>query len=332
MLYDLHFANLYLLYILVPAFFCVFIYKWYWWKPITYQFTLVSYATKLGGVSYNYQKTIINALYICFLLNLGFLVLKPQLEDQRSKLPVEGIDIMLALDLSGSMNLFDDLVDRRSRIQVAKEEAIKFVKKRDDDSVGLVVFGRNAISRIPLTLDKKILTEVIGDLDLGNTVDPQGTVIYKALTMALNRIKESTSKSKIIILLTDGISSAGLDIHPHVPVDIAKKLGVKIYTVGIGDERGGYEQTMWGLQRSGSQIDSAALKSIAQQTGGKFFRAKNQKEMNTIYSTIDKLEKTKKETDMYSIYHDYYRPFLWLALCLILIVTVFKVAIWRVVS
>ncbi|HJM68895.1 MAG TPA: VWA domain-containing protein [Candidatus Babeliales bacterium] len=298
---------------------------------MTYQYTLVGLIKQMGIRGSAIPSRTFFVLRFALLLVLSFLMLKPQAVDKRSKVPVDGIDIMLALDLSGSMQALDDLKERKTRVSIAKEEAVRFIKERDDDSIGLVVFGQNALSRAPLTLDKKILIEIINELDLGNTVDPNGTVVTKALATALNRLKDSAAKSKIIILLTDGVPSHH-DIQPHTAIDIAKKLNVKIYTIGIGGKHGGYlHNPMAGYQLAYPPLNTALLEQIAYETGGKFFRAKNQKDMRSVYEVINRLEKTKREANLYTQYKDTFVTGLWIALLLITLYSLLSSFVWRVI-
>ncbi|OGB97549.1 hypothetical protein A3F06_03390 [candidate division TM6 bacterium RIFCSPHIGHO2_12_FULL_36_22] len=331
MVFDIHFAQLNWLYFIIPTLVGALIYRLWLYKPVTYQYTLVGLMKQMGIRGSALPSRAFFMLRFALLIILSFLMLKPQVVDKRSKLPVEGIDIMLALDLSGSMQALDDLKELKSRVAIAKEEAIRFIKERDDDSIGLVVFGQNALSRAPLTLDKKILIEIIKELDLGNTVDPNGTVIAKALATSLNRLKDSAAKSKIIILLTDGVPSHH-DMQPHTAIDIAKKLNIKIYTIGIGGKQGGYlYNSMVGYQLAYSPLNTVLLEQIAYETGGKFFRAKNQKEMRTIYEVINKLEKTKRDANLYTQYKDTFMIGLWIALLFIILYSLLSSFIWRVI-
>lgn len=251
------------------------------------------------------------------LIVLVLLCAKPQLVDTRSSIIVEGIDIMLVMDVSGSMGYIDYEDDRRSRIEIAKDEAIRFIQKRTHDAIGLVIFGNEAVSRAPLTLDKPLLTSFVKTLDLG-IINPDGTLLATALVTAANRLKHSKAASKVMILLTDGEPSEG-DYDPQVALEIAKKLGIKIYTIGIGsDEERFMQHPFYGIVRA-PKINSALLTRLAQETGGRFFIARNAKDMRTIYDTIDQLEKTKQETPIFSKYYDVFVPVIWLLIGLLLI-------------
>ncbi len=252
-------------------------------------------------------------------ITLGGLLLltaRPQLVDRHSKVNVEGIDIMMVLDVSGSMQLFDDINDPRTRIDVAKEEAINFIKKRDNDPIGIVLFGNQALSRCPLTLDKNMLVQLIDETSLG-LIDPDGTMLSRGLVMALNRLKKSTAASKIIIMLTDGEPTPG-DLDPNIAIQLAQKYHVKMYTIGIGNEDGAYfRHPIFGVQMVPSGLNKNLLYALAEKTGGKFFEARKPADLATIYATIDALEKTQYETDVYHNYYDIFMPFLWILVGLV---------------
>jgi Ca-activated chloride channel homolog len=244
----------------------------------------------------------------------------------QSKIHAEGIDIMMVLDASGSMQCFDDVHDQRMRFEVAKKEAIRFIDKRENDPIGLVIFGKDALSRCPLTLDKTIVKTIINELNLGD-INPDGTVLSIAMSMAAKRLKDSKAKSKIMIVLTDGEPTPGIDIEPQIAVDLAKKLGIKIYTIGIGDEHGGlWKDPLFGVRSMGFKLNTKLLHAIAVQTGGKFFLAKKPDELKHIYDIIDSLEKTDYEMPIFTHYTDLVLPMLFIILaflCMELMATSF---------
>jgi Ca-activated chloride channel family protein len=257
---------------------------------------------------------------------LAFLIAKPQLVDNRSNIIVDGIDIMLVLDVSGSMQFQDYADDQRSRLQVAKDEALRFVNKRTNDAIGLVIFGKDALSRVPLTLDKKIINTLISTLEIG-IIDPDGTVLSTAIVTAANRLKNSQAKSKVMILLTDGAPSEN-DTDPNLAIELAQKMGIKIYTVGIGsDEEQFIMHPLYGLIPK-PKINKTLLTKIAQETGGKFFLARNSKDMRAIYDTIDSLEKTTHETSLFNKYYDIFIPFVWTIIILLLAELLLSTTIW----
>lgn len=284
------------------------LYRWRFFKISFYTYPLTQVLLLQGyGAKLPYRK-ILNGLRFIVLLGLVFLIARPQLVDQQSKVQVEGVDIMLALDVSGSMQLFDSLQDQRRRIDVAKKEAIAFMKKRHDDPIGLVLFGNEAVSRCPLTLDKKMLEAIIDEVELG-MINAEGTMLIRGVIMALNRMRKSEARSKVIILLTDGEPTPG-DLDPMVALELAKKYGVKIYTIGIGGDQGGYyEHPLFGVQQARVPLNKRLLQGLAQETGGKFFQAKDPADLATIYDTINTLEKTSYETNIYQRYYDIFKPY-----------------------
>lgn len=296
-------------------------------KGLRYRYSLV---TQLANdrVSRSWGRTMLHLLRMMALFSLLIVLARPVLVDSNSKVQVEGIDIMMVLDVSNSMMLFDDLRDRRPRIAVAKEEAIKFVEKRTNDQVGLVIFGRDAVSRCPLTFDKKIVTDIIGKLELG-VINADGTVLAQSIVTAANRLKASKAKSKIMILLTDGEPTPELDVDPRGAVEIAQQLGIKIYTIGIGGEHGGLlEDPLFGVRSMGFQLNTKLLKAISQATGGVFFEAKRPDDLEKIYATIDQLEKTEYETTHYQNYYDIFIPFLVAALVVLIIELLAATFVW----
>lgn len=270
---------------------------------------------------------------IMFLTRLGSLVAlcfalaRFQTPDERSKIPVQGVDIMLVLDTSQSMMIFDDPKDRRTRLDVARDEALRFIDKRENDPIGLVIFSGVAVSRCPLTLDKGILKEILHETTTA-TITAPGTVLSRAILTAANRLKKSTAKNKIMIVLTDG-EPTGNDTRPELSIDLAKKLGIKIYTVGIGSEQGGwFDDPMYGMVRVQSVFNVPLLEKFADETSGQFFHARNPADMVAIYDTIDRLERTEYETPIYARYAEHFIFFLWLALLLLVAQIFLASVVW----
>ncbi len=239
------------------------------------------------------------------LLLLCLLVSRLQKIDPKSKVKVEGIDIMLVLDVSQSMELSDDLHDFVTRIAIAKKEAINFIDHRINDPIGLVLFGRYALSRCPLTLDKDLLRQMISKIEIGE-IDPSGTSLAIGMMNAINRLKKSTAKSRIMIVLTDGQPTPG-DLDPNIVIEVAQKLDIKIYTIGIGSKDGGFfHHPVFGPIKQGEVFDHKLLSAIAKATGGQFFEAKNAQEMKQIYNKIDQLEKTTTEATIFTKKIEYF--------------------------
>ena len=324
--YGIHFANIFYLYTSVALFLIGVGVKRFFCSGAFYKYPLTSCAIHSKKTIAPTHKKVFTILRYAVLLLLAFLIGKPQCVDHRSSVKIDGIDIMLVLDVSGSMQFQDYDNDDRSRLDVAKEEALRFAHKRINDAIGIVIFGKDALSRVPLTLDKKIITKIIDDLHIG-IIDPDGTVLATAIITAANRLKNSTAKSKVMILLTDGEPSQN-DTDPLIAIELAQKMGIKIYTVGIGtDEEQFLMHPLYGMIPK-PKINKTLLATIANKTGGKFFLAHNAKDMRIIYDTIDALEKTSHETTMFHKYYDIFIPFVWCILLLLVIELILSSTIW----
>lgn len=294
-----------------------------WWRFTRYRGVVYRYplayelaAHGKGASVKKYAASILRALALFCLLLLAARI---QLPHAQSPVAVQGIDIVMALDVSGSMNAVDDLKDGRSRLEVAKDEAINFVKKRHHDQIGLVLFARDCLSRCPLTLDKKILTSLLDEVEIG-IIDQNGTFLSTGIAVAVNRLKNSRAQSKIIIALTDGAPSEG-DLAPEAAIELAKKFGIKIYTIGIGADEPMY--IGFGMA---PPLNKRLLQSIAQATGGKFFEAKKPQDMQHIYQEINRLEKTAIDAEIFTRYREYFMPIAlaaFLALCAELMLATF---------
>lgn len=298
-------------------------------KPVTYNYALATYLKKNKLTASSLIPLFFLTLRVTILGLLVFLIGKPQVPDRRTQTHVEGIDIIIVLDASGSMVCFDDANDRKSRMQVAKEEALRFIERRENDAIGLVTFANGALTACPLTHDKAVLKEIIDGINIGSMVDDRATLLSYGILTALNRLKNSTSVSKVIILLTDGQPSMH-DAPIHVPLAIAQKLGVKIYTIGVGNEHGGFYPGPHGMiVAQGAQLNEQLLKHIAQQTHGVFYHAQNAAQMRDIYQTIDQLEKQKLPINMYQRYYDIFEPFLWIIILLVSIEITLSTFVWK---
>lgn len=295
-------------------------------KSLLYRYSLATAVRKNSFILPHPHKKIMYGLRFLTLCLLSIIIGKPQLVDSRSKVPVQGIDIVLVLDVSGSMQFQDYEDDQRSRFDVAKAEAVRFIEKRDRDALGLVLFGKDTVSRCPITSDKLLLREVVQDLKLG-VIDSDGTMLITGIVTAANRLKSSASKSKVMIVLTDGEPSEG-DMDPSVGIDVAKKLGIKIYTVGIGSEKERVVMhPLYGLMAY-PKVNKELLTKIAHQTGGHYFMAASAGDMRRIYDTIDKLETTDHEVPIFSIYYDLVIPFVLVIAVLLFIELFFSTFVW----
>ena len=325
----LRLAYLNLLYVLFPVFLLALLYRLFIYKYPVYTFPAISFLKNSGFIKNTSHRKILFFMRGIALIGLTLLIARPQWVDESSKLNVEGIDIVLAIDASDSMQLIDDLSDRLPRIEVAKREAIRFIEKRTSDPIGLVLFGKEALSRCPLTLDKSILKELVGQIKLGE-IDPSGTWLGTGLATAVNRLRNSKAKSKVIILLTDGEPTPPEKIEPDAAIEMAKQFNIKIYTIGIGNEKGGYfYHPMFGLQQTRYTLNTKLLEAIASKTGGQFFKASNAKEMRMIYDKIDSLEKTKIESEIFHNYYEAFLTFIWIILALLGLEFLLRFFIWR---
>lgn len=313
------------LYILFPLVFAIVLLRWRLRRPIIFRYSLASVLYSSNVMHSHLSRTIFFLLRFISLMLLAFLIAKPQLVDERSKVKVEGIDIVLVLDVSGSMQLSDFEDDNRSRVEVAKDEAVRFIKKRQNDAIGLVIFAQDALSRAPLTMDKLLLKEIVQDLKIG-IINPDGTKLATAIVTAVNRLKNSKAKSKVMILLTDGEPSED-DLDSSVAIEVAKKFGIKIYTVGIGskEDRVGYD--IFGRMLR-VRVNKELLQTIARETGGQFFMASDARDMRSIYNTIDKLETTKMEVPIFSKYYDIFMPFIFVLIGLLLFELILSIFVW----
>ena len=243
---------------------------------------------------------------------------RPQDIEEQSRTNAEGIDIMLSIDISGSMLARDFKPDR---ITAAKEVAGEFIADRYGDRIGLAVFAGESFTQSPLTTDKSTLQTMLARIRSGVVED--GTAIGNGLATAINRLRESDAKSKVVILLTDGVNNRG-EIAPLMAADIAADMGIKVYTIGVGTRgKAPYPAIdMFGnmtFQMADVEIDEETLEEIALRTGGKYFRATDKAKLKAIYDEINQLEKSKVEVTDLTIYHEQYLPLVLLAIVLLLV-------------
>ncbi len=243
-------------------------------------------------------------LYTAALLFMVVALARPVRVDRTVLPPTEGIDIMLIMDVSASMQKQDFYP---SRFVAAQQTAARFISKRFNDRIGLVAFAKQAMLQAPLTLDHDALQEYLSTLFLG-ILDPNFTAIGDALGVAANHLKDSKAKSKIIILLTDGDSNAGT-ISPQLAAKAAAAYGIRVYTIGTASAPG---ESIYSSTED--EINEGLMMEIADATGGKFYRAKNEAELTKIYDTINELEKTQFSPSSTVNRSDFYHPFLLLAL------------------
>lgn len=244
---------------------------------------------------------------------------RPRSGTEYQEVTSEGIDIMIALDVSSSMQAED--FKPNNRLYVAKEEIKHFIEKRINDRIGLVVFARHSYTQCPLTTDYGVLLSFVDQVDFGIIDD--GTAIGMALANSVNRLRESESESKIIVLLTDGDNNAG-EIDPVTAANLAAAFDIKIYTIGAGKSGRAmypYQDPVFGKRYvyQPTKIDEATLKSIAKRTGGKFFRAQSGEELQEIYTLIDEMEKTEIEVAAHIQYLELFHYFAYTGLLLLML-------------
>lgn len=241
---------------------------------------------------------------------------RPQSSSKSQSVTTEGIDIVLALDISPSM-LAEDL--KPNRIEAAKKVALEFIENRPDDRIGLVVFSGESFTQCPMTSDHSVLKNLLGNLESGMLSD--GTALGEGLATAVNRLRKSKAKSKVVILLTDGVNNRGA-ISPETAGEIARAFNVRMYTIGAGSMgTAPYPfRTPFGIQYQNVevQIDEGVLKSIASETGGKYFRATSTSKLRDVYTDIDKLEKTRIDVTEYRKRSEEFYPYALAALLLLL--------------
>jgi len=275
---------------------------WYVWKQKGMQASLQISSLKGFSNAPVSKKVYLRHLLFAFrVLSIIFLIAvlaRPQSSNSFRDEKVEGIDIMMALDISGSM-MAEDF--KPNRLEAAKEVASEFIKGRTNDKIGLVIYAAESFTQCPLTTDHKVLQNLFRDIQLGLLDD--GTAIGMGLATAVQRIKDSDATSKVIILLTDGMNNRG-EIAPMTAAEIAKTFGVRVYTIGVGTiGMAPYPmQTVFGKQYQDVEvkIDEELLQNIANMTDGKYFRATDKQKLNEIYAEIDQLEKTRFEVREYT--------------------------------
>lgn len=282
--------------------------------PVT--LSTAGFLTKGHKTFRHYLRHILFALRIAVIALVIVVIARPQNVDRWQSSTTEGIDIVLALDVSGSMLARDFSPDR---LEASKNVATEFISGRPYDRIGLTVFSGESFTECPLTTDHAVLINLLRDVKSGIIED--GTAIGVGLATAINRIKDSDAISKVIILLTDGVNNMG-SIDPMTAAEIAKTFGIRVYTIGVGSR--GYAdypvQTPFGIryQKMQVEIDEALLEQIAELTGGRYFRAVDNSSLEQVYSEIDKLEKSKIETREHSKREEVFMP---LALAAVIILT-----------
>ena len=277
-----------------------------------------------------YLRHLLFALKMAALALLIVALARPQSSSTNSTSNIEGIDIVMAMDVSGSM-LARDL--KPDRLTAAKNVASDFVKGRPGDRMGLVIFSGETFTQVPLTTDHGVMLNMLGEMKNGLIDD--GTAIGDGLATAVSRLKDSEAISKVVILLTDGLNNAG-SVDPYTAGEMAKLFGVRVYTIGVGSYgTAPYPvQTPFGtqIQQVKVEIDEKLLTQIANMTGGKYFRATNNKKLDEVYQEIDKLERSKIEVTEFRRLHEEFYPLVAWALALLLIEFLLRKTIFRTLT
>lgn len=262
------------------------------------------------------KKHLLGRIFICLATIFMILALaRPQLTTEGKVVKKDGIDIAIALDLSKSMEARDF---NPNRLEKSKELLKEFIDKRPNDRLSLVVFGGEAYTKVPLTFDHSVLKNMISDITTDDITSNNRTAIGMGLGVALNRLKDSDSKSKVVILMTDGENNSG-EMSPIGAAEVAKDLGIKVYTIGIGAKEIAVPGFFGTAYVENKELDENLLNLIAEKTNGKYFRASDSKEFQNIFNEINNLEKTK--IDSRSIYNitEYFQELLKIALVLFLL-------------
>lgn len=315
---------------LIPIILILFFLKEKYYKKSLLKFSSLSFFGKVTGT----RTKLLIIPNILILLGICLVIValaRPQSSSKYENFLANGIDIMLVVDTSTSMEAVDPTVNV-SRIQNAKDRAKEFVLKRVNDRMGIVVFSEVAFTQCPLTLDKDALVNFI-DIIKTRMTKTDGTAIGDALATAVNRLSKVDSKSKIIVLLTDGANNRG-DISPVTAAQLAKDNNIKIYTVGVGSAQDYYEveDLFWGkrkVQAQGNDLDETLLKEIAAKTDGEYFLAQTSKDLYEAFSDIDKLEKTTVEYTKSVNYNEQYQKVLFPAFLILILGFLLKITILK---
>lgn len=305
----------------------------YYRKPASVTYSLASELARYSGETGAYLARLPDALRILALILLVLAAARPQTYSVSQDVLSPGVDIMLCLDASGSMAGLDFELDHKpvTRLTAVKKVVSEFIEKRPHDRMGMVVFGQEAFTQAPLTMDKGLLLNLVDNMEIGMAGD--STAIGSALAAAGKRLKDLKAPSKVVILLTDGNSNAG-DIAPQEAATALKALGIKVYTIGVGGhgEAPFLVRTPFGRQLVYQRVDlnEDALKEIAQTTGGQFFLASSTDALTKVYRTIDSLEKREVKTKEFFHYRELYLFLLVPALVLLLLELCARLTVGRV--
>ena len=306
---------------------------WYWYKLRTSHPTLqVSSRESFPGKGKSIKQYLYHILFVFRIMVVTLLILtlaRPQSSLSRKDVSIEGIDIVMALDVSSSM-LAQDL--KPDRLEAAKSVASDFIKARPNDRIGLVIFSGETFTQVPLTTDQSIIENMFKSIQSGMIED--GTAIGDGLATSVNRLKESQAISKVVILITDGVNNAG-SVDPSSAAEIAKLYGVRIYTIGVGSMgTAPYPvQTPFGIQYQNMevQIDEQLLQQVAEATEGRYFRATSNRKLEEIYREIDQLEKSKIDVTEFKKKKEEFLPLALAAILFLLLEFLFRNTLLRTI-
>ncbi|MEN8156604.1 MAG: VWA domain-containing protein [Bacteroidota bacterium] len=272
-------------------------------------------------------------LFVLRLVMVGLIVVvlaRPQSSNQWEQVTTEGIDIVMCMDVSGSMRAMDF---RPNRLEASKNVGIEFVNARQNDRFGLVVFAGESFTQCPMTTDRAVVINFLKEVDFGIIED--GTAIGMGLATAVNRIKESRARSKVIILLTDGVNNRG-DVGPVTAAEIAAGFGIRVYTIGVGSHgtapvpvQDAFGRTL--TRNMPVEIDEDVLREISKTTGGTYFRATDNHKLREIYQQIDEMEKTLLDVKQFSKKKEEYFPFLFAAMLILLFEILLRYTLFRTI-
>ena len=319
----LHPSYFYLLLLLIP------IVAWYIWKNGKTSPSLrMSTTETFKGIKKSYKVYLLHLPFvfrILALIALVFALARPQSSDNLSNKNVEGINIVMTMDISESMRA-EDL--KPTRLEAAKKIGAEFIMNRTNDNIGLVVFAGESFTQSPLTTDKTALVSLLNNVS-DDMVEDKGTAIGLGIANAVNRIKDVDAPSKVIILLTDGSNNRG-EIDPLTAADLAATYKIKVYTIGVGTNAQQAPIRINGQRMMVSvDIDENTLRTIAQKTGGRYYRATNNESLKSIYQEIDQLEKTKIQVTEYCKKNEEYLPWAIFALSMLILEIVLRKTLLR---
>ncbi|HEX7859707.1 MAG TPA: VWA domain-containing protein [Verrucomicrobiae bacterium] len=302
-------------------------------RPQAFLYSSVGLVKNIIGITRHSVGRILLRMRWLALILLLVAFARPRLGEGQTKVHASGVDIVVALDLSGSMAAedFELKGEPVNRLVIAKDVLEKFVRKRANDRIGLVAFAGRAYIATPLTLDHDFLISNLERLNLGTLED--GTAIGSAIAAAVNRLRDIEAKSKIIVLMTDGQSNAG-KVPPVTAAEAAQTLGMRIYTIGVGTRgiaRMPYQDVFGrkGYVDQKVDIDEETLTKVAEMTGGKYFRAENTAGLRKVYDEIDQLEKTEVEIEKYQRYRELFPYFVVAGLVILLLEIILGNTVWR---